>query len=89
MPIREAIHMRQRITIAFTAAGAAIIAFTIVVIQFQLGAVDRGAQVEARDLARSVAYGAALGNEHLQQYVEGLRDRLHRSSAQLFSTCVS
>jgi diguanylate cyclase (GGDEF)-like protein len=72
MPIRAAIRMRQRITVAFAAACAAVIAFTIVVIQFQIGAVDRGAQVEARDLARSVAYGTALSSEHLQQYVEGL-----------------
>ncbi len=57
---------------AFAAACAAIAAFTVIVIQFQLGAVDRGAQVEARNLARSVAYSAALGSEHLQQYVEGL-----------------
>jgi hypothetical protein len=64
--------IRRKITTAFAAACAASVAFTLVVIQFQIAAVDRGAQAEARDVARSVAYGAALGNEHLQQYVEGL-----------------
>jgi len=33
---------------------------------------ERGAQVEARDLARAVAFDVALGDEHLQRYVEGL-----------------
>lgn len=65
------IGIRRKITMAFGAACVAVIAFTAVVIQFQLGAVERGARVEARGLARAVAY-AALGNEHLQQYVEGL-----------------
>ena len=73
MPIRPTSGIRQKITTAFAVTCVAIVAFTVVVIRFQLGAVERGAQVEARDLARSVAYGAELGNEHLQQYVEGLR----------------
>ena len=72
--------IRRKITIAFAAACVAVIAFTAGVIQFQLGAIDRGAQVEARDLARVVAYEAALDNghheagssEHLQRYIEGL-----------------
>ena len=72
MTIQAASGVRRKITAAFVAACVVIIAFTMVVIGFQLSAVDRGAQVEARDLARSVAYGAELGNEHLQQYVEGL-----------------
>ena len=72
MSIQAASGVRRKITMAFAAACVVIIAFTMVVIRFQLSAVDRGAQVEARDLARSVAYGAELGNEHLQQYVEGL-----------------
>lgn len=78
MPIRASIRVRQKIAMAFTAACATIIAFTVIVIQFQLGAVDRGAQVEARDLARSVAYGAGLGSEHLQNYVEDLRNLYRR-----------
>ena len=78
MPIRRANSIRRNITVAFAAACAAIIAFTVVVIQFQLSAVDRGAQLEALDLARSVAYNAALSNEHLQQYVEGLRQLYRR-----------
>ena len=73
MPVQATSGIRRRITAVFAAACAAVIAFTAVVIQFQLDAIDRGAQVEARDLARSVAYGAELGDEHLQQYVEGLR----------------
>ena len=73
MPVQATSGIRRRITAVFAVACAAVIAFTVIVIRFQLGAVDRGAQVEARDLARSVAYGAELGNEHLQQYVEGLR----------------
>ena len=72
--------IRRKITIAFAAACVAVIAFTAGVIQFQLGAIDRGAQVEARNLARAVAYDAALSDgqheaaagERLQRYVEGL-----------------
>ena len=74
MPIHATIGIRRKITTAFSVACLAIVAFTVVVIQFQLRAIDRGAQAEARDLARSVAYSASLGNEHLQQYVEGLRE---------------
>ena len=73
MPTPPTSDIRRRITTIFAIASMAIVAFTVVVIRFQLGAVERGAQVEARDLARSVAYGAELGDEHLQQYVEGLR----------------
>ena len=73
VPVQATSGIRRRITAVFAVACAAVVAFTVIVIRFQLGAVDRGAQVEARDLARSVAYGAELGNEHLQQYVEGLR----------------
>ncbi len=72
MPVQATVGMRRKITAVFAVACVAIVAFTAVVIRFQLNAVDRGAQVEARDLARSVAYGAELGDEHLQQYVEGL-----------------
>ena len=72
MSVQAASGIRRKITAAFVAACVVIVAFTMIVIRFQLAAVDRGAQVEARDLARSVAYGAELGNEHLQQYVEGL-----------------
>ena len=78
MPVQATSGIRRRITAVFAVACAAVIAFTVIVIQFQLGAVDRGAQVEARDLARSVAYGAELGSEHLQQYVEGLRTLYQR-----------
>jgi diguanylate cyclase (GGDEF)-like protein len=72
MHARAATAIRRKITIAFTAACAAILAFTAVVIEFQLSAVDRGAQVEARGLARAVAFAVGLGDEHLQRYVEGL-----------------
>jgi len=72
MPVQAATVIRRNITIAFTAACAAILAFTAVVIEFQLSAVDRGAQVEARGLARAVAFAVGLGDEHLQRYVEGL-----------------
>jgi len=78
MPIRKANSIRRKITLAFAAACAVIVAFTVVVIRFQLSAVDRGAQLEALDLARSVAYNAALSNDHLQQYVEGLRELYQR-----------
>jgi diguanylate cyclase (GGDEF)-like protein len=70
--------MGRRITMAFAVACATVVGFTAVVIRFQLEAVDRGAQVEARGLARSVAYSAALGNEHLQQYVKGLSELYSR-----------
>jgi len=57
---------------AFAAASAVVLVFTGIVIEFQLNAVERGARVEARDLARAVAFDVALGSERLQQYVEGL-----------------
>jgi len=72
MPLQAITGIRSKVMKAFAAACIAIIAFTMVVIQFHLGAIDRGAQVEARDLARSVAYGTELSNEHVQQYVKGL-----------------
>jgi len=73
MPVQAANGMRRKISAVFALACIAIVVFATTVIRLQLDAVDRGAEVEARDLARSVAYGAELGNEHLQQYVEGLR----------------
>jgi diguanylate cyclase (GGDEF)-like protein len=80
MPRLAPIGVRRKVTLAFGGACAAVIAFTAVVIQFQLGGIYRGAEVEARNLARAVAYEAALNDdrrgadlgEHLQQYVEGL-----------------
>ena len=78
MSNQAAIGIGHRITLAFAVACTSVIGFTAVVIRFQLEAVDRGAQVEARGLARSVAYSAALGNEHLQQYVKGLSDLYSR-----------
>jgi diguanylate cyclase (GGDEF)-like protein len=81
MPIRANDGVRRKITVAFAAACVVVIASTAVVIRFQLGDVELGAQAEARDLARSIAYGAALGNDHLQQYVEGLREVYQRDFA--------
>jgi diguanylate cyclase (GGDEF)-like protein len=72
MPSQAAIAIRRKITMAFAAACVAVIAFTGVVIEFQLNAVSRGAQVEARDLARSIDYGDAMVAEHLQKHVDGL-----------------
>ena len=78
MTTQAGIGIRRKITMTFAAACTAVIVFTMVVIQFQLSVVDRGAQAEARDLARSVAYSVALDNGHLQQYIEGLHEIYRR-----------
>ena len=77
MPFPESSGIRRKITMAFSAACAAIIVFAMVVIQFQLGGVDRGAQLEARNLARMVAF-SALDGEHLQAYITGLHELYRR-----------
>ena len=78
MTTQAGVGIRRKITMTFAAACTAVIVFTVVVIQFQLSVVDRGAQAEARDLARSVAYSVALDNGHLQQYIEGLHEIYRR-----------
>ena len=77
MPISASPGIRRKITLAFAAACVVIVASTAVVIQFQLNGVDRGARLEARNLARLVAY-SALDDEHLQQYVQGLHELYRR-----------
>src|SRR4051794_28918294 len=77
MSIPASFGIRRKITLAFAAACAAIIGFTVVVIRFQLDAVDRGARLEATNLARMVAY-SALDDDHLQQYIKGLHDLYRR-----------
>jgi len=77
MPIPASSGIRRKITLAFAAACVVIVAVTAVVIQFQLDGVDRGARLEARNLARLVAY-SALDDEHLQQYVRGLHELYRR-----------
>jgi len=62
---------------AFAGAAVTILLFTGPVIDLQLSAVERGAQLEARHLATAVAYGAASSNRSLQRYVEGL-DHLYK-----------
>ena len=54
------------------AACLTIAAFTGIVIQLQLQAVERGARTEAYNLARSVAYSVAQQAEPLQPFVLGL-----------------
>ncbi|MEB0110896.1 EAL domain-containing protein [Variovorax sp. RTB1] len=68
--------VRRRIHIATLAALVFMLAYTCSVIYVQLQTIERGAQTEARNLARSVAYGTAFTGDP-QAYVEGL-DELYR-----------
>jgi len=83
MPIPASSGIRRKITLAFAAACVTIVAFTAVVIQFQLDGVDRGARLEAGNLAKMVAY-SALDDEHLQgtkgHARESVRGRGERAS---------
>jgi len=74
-----ALHsVRIKIALTFLGAALAIAAFTFGVIRFQLQAVEDGAQLEAHNLARSVAYGATSATQDLQRYVQGLDDLYRR-----------
>lgn len=77
MPDRQRMGLRRRIASAFALTVAAVAAFTIGIIQLQMVAVDRAAQLEARSLGRSVAYGAAVDRAHLQQHVDALHADTH------------
>lgn len=77
MPDRRRVGLRRRIVSAFALAGTAVAAFTIGIIQLQMVAVDRAAQLEARNLGRSVAYGAAVDRDHQQQHVDALHAEEH------------
>ena len=70
MTTQVTIGVRRKVTIAFAAACMAIVAFTAAVIEFQHHGIDLGAQVEARNMAKSVAAAAARGDEDLQRYVD-------------------
>ncbi len=75
--LADGVAVRSRIHWAVAATCAAILAFTVGVIAGQRVTVDRGAVMEARNLARAVAYGATAGVQSMQQYVEGL-DELYK-----------
>jgi diguanylate cyclase (GGDEF)-like protein len=69
---REVNQVRRRILLAVAGTCAVLLACTFAGLHAQLRATDRGAQVEALNLARAVAYGAALSSQDLQHYVAGL-----------------
>ena len=75
--VRETVSVRLKIMMTFAAACATIVAFTLAVTWLQLSAVERGAQLEARHVAQSMAYGAAMQPQLLQRYVEGV-DALYK-----------
>ena len=77
IPKNKSNGLRRRIASAFVFTGVAVATFTLVIIQLQVVAVNRAAQLEARNLGRSVAWGAAVDKGHLQQHVDALHAGEH------------
>ncbi|MDB5826455.1 MAG: diguanylate cyclase [Variovorax sp.] len=76
--------VRRRIQAATLAAFVFMLVYTCSVIYVQLQSIERGAQTEARNLARAVAYGTALTGDP-QGYVQGL-DELYKRDIVIVDT---
>lgn len=76
--------IRRRIQAATVAACLFMLAYTCSVIYVAVHSIDRGAQTEARNLAQSLAYGAAFSSNP-QRYIEGL-DELYKRDIVIVDT---
>ena len=76
-PPPDTMSVRLKIMMTFAAACVTIIMFTLAVTRLQLSAVERSSQLEAKNVAQSMAYNAATQPQSLQRYVEGM-DTLYR-----------
>jgi len=66
------IGVRPKIMLTFAAACLTVVALTATVTKLQFIAIERSAELEARHLATSMAYAAALHPQGLQRYIQGL-----------------
>ena len=76
--------IRRRIQATTVAACLFMLAYTCSVIYVAVHSIDRGAQTEARNLAQSLAYGAAFSSNP-QHYIEGL-DELYKRDIVIVDT---
>lgn len=71
-------EVRARLLAAVAAASLCVAVLTVGSIALMLQSVEEAAQLEAKNLATAIAYGASADAQELQSYVEGLDDLYRR-----------